>query len=65
MTPFFCVNSGRVGPQALGKEADVRLKVAPLLPHGWLNMYFTGDPSSMAASAEASLPQKKNRNHKK
>jgi hypothetical protein len=51
--------------QALGKEADVRLKVAPLLPHGWLNMYFTGDPSSMAASAEASLPQKTNRNHKK
>lgn len=36
----------------LGKQADVRIKVAPLLPHGWLNMYFTGDPGSMAASAE-------------
>ena len=36
----------------LGKQADVRIKVAPLLPHGWLNMYFTGDPGSMAASTE-------------
>ena len=36
----------------LGKHDQVRLKVAPLLPHGWLNMYFTGDPGSMAASAE-------------
>ena len=39
--------------KALGRERDVRLKVAPLLPHGWLNMYFTGDPGSMSASTEA------------
>ncbi len=28
----------------LSRQDDVRIKVAPLLPHGWLNMYFTGDP---------------------
>lgn len=39
--------------KALGRESDVRLKVAPLLPHGWLNMYFTGDQGSMSASTEA------------
>jgi acetyl esterase/lipase len=24
--------------RALGRTADVKLRIAPLLPHGWLNM---------------------------
>ncbi|EKX51250.1 hypothetical protein GUITHDRAFT_134743 [Guillardia theta CCMP2712] len=37
----------------LGRVKDVKLKVAPCLPHGWLNMYFVGDKGSLSSSKEA------------
>jgi acetyl esterase/lipase len=63
--PFCCIMASELDPllddaimfarrlKALGRDAHFRLKVAPLLPHGWLNMYFTGDSGYMTASAEA------------
>lgn len=38
--------------RGLKRSADVKLKVVPLLPHGWLNMYFVGDRTSLNASNE-------------
>jgi len=43
----------RLRSLGLTKEnGRVNFTVKPRLPHGWLNMYFVGDKSSLAASCE-------------
>jgi hypothetical protein len=41
----------------VSRQSDVRIKVAPLLPHGWLNMYFTGDPVRLRGLEGIAMPK--------